>query len=55
MTGAEDLWPIATHLEGIPHIPLVPPAAARRLTPLGRQLRAAGLLDHPTAGPRRRD
>jgi hypothetical protein len=53
MTSAEDLWPIAAHLERIPHVPLLPPAAARRLTPLGSELRAAGLLDHPTAGPGR--
>jgi hypothetical protein len=51
MTSSEDLWPIAEHLERIPHITLVPPAAARGLTPLGPQLRAAGLLGHPTAGP----
>jgi hypothetical protein len=54
MTSAEDLWPIAEHLERIPHVSLVSPATARRLTPLGPRLRAAGLLDHPTAGPRRR-
>jgi hypothetical protein len=54
MTSAQDLWPIAEHLERIPHISLVPPGAARRLTPLAPQLQAAGLLDHPTAGPRRR-
>jgi hypothetical protein len=55
MTSAEDLWPIAQHLERIPHVSLVPPAAAGRLTPLGPQLRAAGLLGHPTAGPGRLD
>jgi hypothetical protein len=55
MTSAEDLWSIAEHLERIPHVPLVPPAAARRLTPIGADLRAAGLLVHPTAGPRRRE
>jgi hypothetical protein len=55
MTSGEDLWPIAEHLESIPHVALVPPSAARRLTPLGPQLRAAGLLGHPTAGPGRRD
>src|SRR6202521_5657121 len=55
MTTQEDLWPIAEHLERIPHVPLLPVAAARRLTPLAPQLRAAGLLDHPTAGPQRRD
>jgi len=54
MTSTEDLWPIARHLERIPHVALVPTAAARRLTRLGPQLRAAGLLGHPTAGPRRR-
>ena len=54
MTSTEDLWPIARHLERIPHVALVLPAAARRLTRLGPQLRAAGLLGHPTAGPRRR-
>jgi hypothetical protein len=55
MTSQEDLWRIAEHLERIPHIPLLPVAAARRLTPLALQLRAAGLLEHPTAGPQRRD
>ncbi|HXN04644.1 MAG TPA: hypothetical protein VN895_07410 [Candidatus Acidoferrum sp.] len=55
MTSVEDLWWIAEHLERIPHVPLVPPAAARGLTRLGPQLRAAGLLVHPTAGPGRRD
>jgi hypothetical protein len=55
MTSAEDLWPIAEHLERIPHVPLVPAAAARQLTPLGPRLRAAGLLGHPTADPGRRD
>src|SRR6202047_777394 len=53
MTSAEDLWPIAEHLERIPHVSLVSPATARRLTRLGPRLRAAGLLDHPTAGPQR--
>jgi hypothetical protein len=54
MTSTQDLWPIAGHLERIPHVALVPPAAARGLTPLGPELRAAGLLVHPTAGPGRR-
>src|SRR6202045_658747 len=54
MTSAEDLWPIAGHLERIPHVSLVSPATARRPAPLGPRLRAAGLLDHPTVGPRRR-
>lgn len=52
MTSAKDLWWIAEHLERIPHVPLVPPGAARGLTRLGPDLRAAGLLRHPTAGPR---
>jgi hypothetical protein len=55
MTSAEDLWPIAEHLERIPHVALLPAAAARRLTPLGADLRAAGVLVHPTAGLRRRE
>jgi hypothetical protein len=55
MTSAQDLWPIAEHLERIPHVVLVPPAAARGLTRLGPELRAAGLLVHPTAGPGRPD
>jgi hypothetical protein len=52
MTSDEDLWPIAAHLERIPHVSLVPPDVARRLTRLDRRLMAAGLLEHPTAGPR---
>src|SRR3989440_11026896 len=55
MTSDEDLWPISEHLERIPHVALIGPASARRLTTLGPQLRAAGLLGHPTAGPARRD
>jgi hypothetical protein len=54
MTSDEDLWQISEHLERIPHVALLGPASARRLTPLGPQLRAAGLLGHPTAGPARR-
>ena len=52
MTSVADLWPIAEHLERIPHVTLVPPAAARGLTALSPDLRAAGLLVHPTAGPK---
>jgi hypothetical protein len=58
MTSDEDLWVIAEHLERIPHISLLPTEVARRLMPLEPRLRAAGLLNHPTAGPvraRRRD
>ena len=51
MTSVEDLWPIAEHLERIPHVPLLTPGVARHLTPLDRRLKAAGLLEHPTAGP----
>jgi hypothetical protein len=51
MTSEADLWPIAEHLERIPHVPLVRPAVARGLTGVDGRLRAAGLLRHPTAGP----
>jgi hypothetical protein len=51
MTSSEDLWPIAEHLERIPHEPLLPRGVARHLTPLDRRLKTAGLLEHPTAGP----
>jgi hypothetical protein len=47
MTREEDLWAIAEHLERIPHVPLLPPAVARSLTPLDGRLKAAGLLTHP--------
>src|SRR6266550_1114000 len=53
MTSDEDLWPIAEHLERIPHRALLPPAVVRQLTRLDARLRAAGLLHHPTAGPAR--
>src|SRR5206468_3859116 len=53
MTAEEDLWPIAKHLERIPHLALLPPAVGRQLTRLDARLRAAGLLHHPTAGPNR--
>jgi hypothetical protein len=52
MTTDAPLWPIAAHLERIPHVALVPPGVGRRLTPLDGRLKAAGLLDHPTARPR---
>jgi hypothetical protein len=54
MTTEVDLWPIAEHLERIPHVPLIPPAVGRRLTRLDSGLRAAGLLEHPAAGPKKR-
>jgi len=51
MTSDEDLWPIAEHLERIPHVTLVPQVIARRLTPLDQQLKAAGTLNHPGVHP----
>ena len=48
MTSEAPLWPIAEHLERIPHVALVPAGMGRRLTPLDGRLRAAGLLHHPT-------
>jgi hypothetical protein len=52
MTSDEDLWPIAEYLERIPHVALLPPGVAGHLTPLDHRLKAAGLLEHPTAGPK---
>jgi hypothetical protein len=49
MTSELDLWPIAEHLERIPHVPLVPSTIARGLTHVNARLWAAGLLRHPTA------
>jgi hypothetical protein len=54
MTTEVDLWPIAEHLERIPHVPLIPSAVGRRLTRLDGRLRAAGLLEHPAASPAHR-
>src|SRR2546422_3915381 len=51
MTAEADLWPIAEHLERIPHVALLPPGVGRQLTRLDARLKAAGLLHHPTAGP----
>ena len=50
MTAEADLWPIAQHLERIPHVALVPTGAARRLTRVNGRLWTADLLEHPTAG-----
>jgi len=47
MTTEEDLWPIAEHLEQIPHVPLLTAALTRKLSPLDARLKAAGLLHHP--------
>jgi hypothetical protein len=49
MTSEEDLWPIAEHLERIPHVALLTPAMARLLSPMDARLKAAGLLHHPAA------
>jgi hypothetical protein len=49
MTSEVDLWPIAEHLERIPHVPLVSSSAARGLTRVNARLWAAGLIRHPTA------
>ena len=54
MTSDQDLWPIAEHLERIPHVALLPLGVARQLTLLDHRLKTAGLLEHPTAGPRGR-
>ena len=51
MTAEADLWAIAEHLEAIPHVPLLPAAVGRRLTPVDDRLKRAGLLFHPTARP----
>lgn len=53
MTSEVDLWPIAEHLERIPHVAVVPSTVTRRLTPVSRRLRAADLLWHPTASETR--
>jgi hypothetical protein len=55
MTTEVDLWPIAEHLEGIPHVSLLTPAMARKLSPLDARLKAAGLLHHPAARARTAD
>jgi len=52
MTAEADLWPIAHHLEHIPHVPVVPPGISRRLTRVNGRLWAADLLRHPTAAHR---
>ncbi len=49
MTSEADLWPIAEHLERIPHRPLIPSSVARRLTRVDGRLWVAGLLRYPAA------
>jgi hypothetical protein len=53
MTSEEDLWPIAEHLERIPHVTLLGPSLARVLTPLDDRQRRADLLFYPSLGRRR--
>jgi hypothetical protein len=48
MTSEEDLWPIAGHLERIPHVTLLGPSLARNLTPLDDRQRRADLLYYPS-------
>ncbi|MDQ6713252.1 MAG: hypothetical protein M3077_07640 [Candidatus Dormibacteraeota bacterium] len=48
MTTEKDLWPIAEHLERIPHVALITPAMGRKLSPLDARLKAAGLSHHPS-------
>ncbi len=47
MTAEADLWPISTHLERIPHVPILTPPVARALTALDARLYAAGMLGYP--------
>jgi hypothetical protein len=53
MTTEEDLWPIAEHLVGIPHIAILPARVAARLTPLDARLQQAGTLFYPVRRPKR--
>ncbi|HYM51027.1 MAG TPA: hypothetical protein VET65_10725 [Candidatus Limnocylindrales bacterium] len=48
MTSEADLWPIAEHLEAIPHVRLLPPST--RLTWLDARSKRAGLLGYPGHG-----
>jgi hypothetical protein len=54
LTTEVELWPIAEHLERIPHVALFPASITRRLTPVSRGIWTAGLLRHPTARSGRR-
>ena len=45
-TSEDDLWWIPEHLVGIPHVPLLTPAMARRLAPVDRRSLAAALVGH---------
>ena len=47
MTSEADLWPIAEHLERIPHVSLLPAGVGRRLSKLDARLFEAGTIYHP--------
>ena len=47
MTSEDDLWPILEHLVVVPHVVLIPPAAARGLPHLDRRSYDAGLHGAP--------
>lgn len=51
MTSEDDLWPVTDHLARIPHVPLIPRAAARRLAILDRRSYDAGLHGAPGHRP----
>jgi len=53
MTREEDLWPVAEHLERIPHVTLLGPPLTRGLTRLDERQRRADLLYYPSARQRR--
>ncbi len=44
MTTGQDLWYIAEHLVGVPHLRLLTPAQERSLGPVDRRMFAAGLV-----------
>jgi len=46
MTSEESVWFIPEHLCQIPHVPLLPPNQARRLTRIDARTRAAEMLGH---------
>jgi hypothetical protein len=50
-TSDDDLWPIAHHLEGIPHRPILPPGAPRGLTLVDARTKAAHELFYPRRRP----
>ncbi len=52
MTSDRDLWPIAKHLVRVGHVPLLPPAYARKRHYMDRRLYEAGYHGYP--GPRHR-